>query len=195
MDKEHLPRLVGELYRVVGELEAMFPGRHFTPDGHLVGSLGECLAAYHYGLDLLRASSPGVDAVKDGREIEIKATQGKSVGLRSGPEHLLVLKLDREGGFAEIYNGPGKVVWREFEGKPKPSNGQYQISVKRLTQLMEAVSPPPSESGNEDRKRMSRPSSAQKTAFSLPQSTVGASGDPEGPSGWASIKVLRPEVA
>ncbi|WP_026340931.1 hypothetical protein [Thioalkalivibrio sp. AKL10] len=141
MDKEHLPRLVGELYRVVGELEAMFPGRHFTPDGHLVGSLGECLAAYHYGLDLLRASSPGVDAVKDGREIEIKATQGKSVGLRSGPEHLLVLKLDREGGFAEIYNGPGKVVWREFEGKPKPSNGQYQISVKRLTQLMEAVSP------------------------------------------------------
>ncbi|WP_018948452.1 hypothetical protein [Thioalkalivibrio sp. ALMg11] len=141
MDKEHLPKLVGELYRVVGELEAMFPGRHFTPDGHLVGSLGECLAAYHYRLDLLRASSPGVDAVKDGREIEIKATQGTRVGLRSGPEHLLVLKLDREGGFEEIYNGPGKVVWREFEGKPRPSNGQYQISVKRLTQLMAAVSP------------------------------------------------------
>ena len=141
MDKEHLPKLVGELYRVVGELEAMFPGRHFTPDGHLVGSLGECLAAYHYGLDLLRASSPGVDAVKDGREIEIKATQGTRVALRSGPEHLLVLKLDREGGFAEIYNGPGRVVWREFEGKPRPSNGQYQISVRRLTQLMAAVSP------------------------------------------------------
>ncbi len=141
MDKEHLPKLVGELYRVVGELEAMFPGRHFTPDGHLVGSLGECLAAYHYGLDLLRASSPGVDAVKDGREIEIKATQGTRVGLRSGPEHLLVLKLDREGGFEEIYNGPGKFVWREFEGKSRPSNGQYQISVARLIQLMQNVPP------------------------------------------------------
>ncbi|AKJ95333.1 hypothetical protein TVD_08150 [Thioalkalivibrio versutus] len=141
MDKEHLPKLVGELYRVVGALEAMFPGRHFTPDGHLVGSLGECLAAYHYGLDLLRASSPGVDAVKDGREIEIKATQGTRVALRSGPEHLLVLKLDREGGFAETYNGPGKFVWREFEGKPRPSNGQYQIPVARLIQLMQNVPP------------------------------------------------------
>lgn len=141
MDREHLPRLVGELYRVVGELEAMFPGRHFTPDGHLVGSLGECLAAYHYGLELLRASSPGVDAVKDGREIEIKATQGTRVGLRSGPEHLLVLRLDREGGFSEVYNGPGEIVWRQFERKPKPSNGQYQISVSRLTELMRLVPP------------------------------------------------------
>ncbi|ADC71649.1 conserved hypothetical protein [Thioalkalivibrio sp. K90mix] len=141
MDKKHLPSLMADLYRVVRELETMFPGRHFTPDGHLVGSLGECLAAYHYGLDLLRASSPGVDAVKDGREIEIKATQGTRVGLRSGPEHLLVLRLDRGGGFAEIYNGPGEIVWREFEGKRKPSNGQYQISVARLTQLMQNVSP------------------------------------------------------
>lgn len=53
MNKERLPQLVAELYRVVNELEAMFPGRHFTPDGHLVGSLGECLAAHHYGLQLL----------------------------------------------------------------------------------------------------------------------------------------------
>lgn len=80
MNKERLPLLIAELYRVVSELEAMFPGRHFTPDGHLVGSLGECLAAYHYGLELLPASSPGVDAVCDGRHVEIKATQGSRVG-------------------------------------------------------------------------------------------------------------------
>lgn len=111
MDRERLPELITDLYRIVGELEAMFPGRHFTPDGHLVGSLGECLAAYHYGLELLPASSPGVDAVKDARKIEIKATQGQRVSLRSSPEHLLVLRLNREGGFSEMYNGPGDIVW------------------------------------------------------------------------------------
>jgi hypothetical protein len=30
----------------------MFPGGHFTPDGHMVGSIGEAIAAYHYGIDL-----------------------------------------------------------------------------------------------------------------------------------------------
>ena len=35
--------LVKQLYITVNELEVMFPGRHFTPDGHMVGSLGECL--------------------------------------------------------------------------------------------------------------------------------------------------------
>jgi hypothetical protein len=57
VDRDRLPELVKELYRTVGELEAMFPGRHFTPDGHLVGSLGEGLVAHHYNLELKR----GVD--------------------------------------------------------------------------------------------------------------------------------------
>lgn len=61
MDQQKLPELINDLYRIVAELETMFPGRHFTPDGHLVGSLGECLAACHYGLELMPASSPGVD--------------------------------------------------------------------------------------------------------------------------------------
>jgi len=42
---ERVPDLVGRLYEIVSELEALFPGRHFTPDGHLVGSLGEVMAA------------------------------------------------------------------------------------------------------------------------------------------------------
>ena len=119
----------------------MFPGRHFTPDGHLVGSLGECLGAYHYGLELLPASSHGADAVKNGLKIEIKATQGKCVALRSEPEHLLVLRLDRKGGFSEVYNGPGDIVWKEFQRKTRPSNGQFQISLKRLEALMQDIPP------------------------------------------------------
>ena len=140
LNTQGIPGLVVDLYRIVGELEAIFPGRHFTPDGHLVGSLGECLAGYDYGLELTTASTTGVDAVKDGRQIEIKATQRNRVALRSEPEHLLVLKLDRKGSWQEIYNGPGNLVWAELKDKPRPSNGQYQISLNRLNVLMMDVS-------------------------------------------------------
>lgn len=43
MDHDKFQHLVKSLYSIVEDLEEMFPGRHFTPDGHMVGSLGECL--------------------------------------------------------------------------------------------------------------------------------------------------------
>jgi len=45
---DRVPRLVGRLYEIVSELEELFPGRHFTLDGHIVGSLGDLLAQYRY---------------------------------------------------------------------------------------------------------------------------------------------------
>jgi hypothetical protein len=36
-----IPELMEKLYRVGDELEDLFPGRPFTPDGHLVGSHAE----------------------------------------------------------------------------------------------------------------------------------------------------------
>lgn len=48
IDHKRLRALVRDLYTTVNELESMFPGRHFTPDGHMVGSLGECLMVDTY---------------------------------------------------------------------------------------------------------------------------------------------------
>ena len=139
MDTDRLPSLVSDLYQIVDELEEMFPGRHFTPDGHLVGSLGEALVAYHYGLDLLTASEKGRDAVKDGVSIEIKATQGSRVAFRHEPEHAIVIKIHTDGTFSEIYNGPGDLVWAQFKERNLPSNGQYQIAISRLKSLQKSV--------------------------------------------------------
>ena len=56
------------MYEIVNELEQHFPGRHFTLDGHIVGSLGEVLAEYRYDLELFTASAERHDAkTKDGR--------------------------------------------------------------------------------------------------------------------------------
>lgn len=134
------PDLIQQLYSIVKKLERRFKGRHFTLDGHLVGSIGEVMAEYHYGLKLARASTKGYDATtRDGRRVEIKTTQGKQVGLRSRPAHLVVLKLTDKGQIEEIYNGPGQPVWSHVGQKQK--NGQRPISVTKLRQLMKVVPP------------------------------------------------------
>ncbi len=129
------------LYGVVEDLGKMFPGRPFTPDGHMVGSIGEVLASYHYGVELYDPSHKGHDGIAGGKSVEVKITQGGRVALRSEPEHLLVLKLHSDGSFDEIYNGKGSRVWSQFDPAKKPSNGQYQISLPRLKAIMETVPP------------------------------------------------------
>ena len=52
MDTTRFPELIRSIYRVVDELESMFPGRHFTPDGHMVGGIGEAIAKHYYGVNL-----------------------------------------------------------------------------------------------------------------------------------------------
>lgn len=140
MNHEKFKRLVAQLYRTVNDLEDMFPGRHFTPDGHMVGSIGECLVADAYNLTLENASNKGFDArTHDGTQVEIKATQATSVSFRSEAQHVIAIKILPDGTFVEIYNGPGDIIWKQFLGKKLPTNGQYQISVNKLMQLNASV--------------------------------------------------------
>lgn len=137
--EEQVASLVKRLYEIVGELGTLFPGRKFTPDGHLVGSIGEVLAATRYQLELLPASAKTHDARDSaGRWVQIKATQGSSVGISSEPDFLLVLKLNKDGQIEEVYNGPGKPAW-EATGKGSRT-GQRPISLRKLKTLMQSVS-------------------------------------------------------
>ena len=135
---EDVPDLVCQLYSLVAQFEALFPGRRFTPDGHLVGSIGEVIAAHRYGLELLPHSARGHDACSaSGTLVEIKATQGSSVALREQPTHLIVLHLSKLGQAAEVYNGPGASVWEAAGAMQR--NGQRPISLSRLRKLMQVV--------------------------------------------------------
>jgi len=140
LDHKKFRTLIKQLYSTVAELEEMFPGRHFTPDGHMVGSIGECLVADAYNLELLTASNKGYDALSSsGKKVEIKATQSNRAAFRHEPEYAIVIKINQDGTFEEIYNGPGKLIWSQFDGKSLPSNGQYSISLNKLRKLNSTV--------------------------------------------------------
>ncbi|MCW5729987.1 MAG: hypothetical protein KIT20_04460 [Alphaproteobacteria bacterium] len=129
--------LVRLLFSVVDELESLFPSRRFTPDGHLVGSLGEAIAAYIYGLELLPASTKTHDARQPGpggRLVQVKLTTGdKGFSIYDKPEHLIALRLIRRVSIVEVFNGPGALAWT-CAGKEQ-KNGQRSLPLRKLEEL------------------------------------------------------------
>lgn len=131
---EMLAQKIRALYALTQELEDLLPGRHYTPDGYLIGSIGEAWAAKQYGLTLLPANAEKHDAqTSDGRMVQIKVTQTNRIGLRSEPKWLLVLQLNADGYFSPVYNGPGAPVWKAC-GKMQ-TNGQCSIALSTLRRL------------------------------------------------------------
>ncbi len=133
-----MTQLLEELYAASAKLEDIFPGRKFTLDGHLVGSIGEVIAAYMFDLKLAPASNQGHDAVApDGRQVEVKLTQRTSVAMRHEPKHLVALHRPKGGPVRVIFNGPGKAAW-DAAGKMQ-KNGQRSIGIARLTLLNKTI--------------------------------------------------------
>ena len=137
-DPQRLPQLLASLYRVIDELEAMFPVRRFTPDGRMVDSLGVALGAYHYGITLHQDPETPHDGFIGSRQVQIRATQGDTVLISTEPEHLIVLRMSRDGTFEECFNGPGSIVWNLVSAKPLPKSGQHKVRLSQLRALMKS---------------------------------------------------------
>jgi hypothetical protein len=128
-----LPKPVGDIYRAVAELTSAYPGRKFTPDGHLVGSIGEVVAAKALGLTLYPGSHPGHDAYDAKGDVQIKTTAAQSISLYDTCVRLVVLKIVSPEEAEIVYDGPGKPAWSAAGAKQK--NGQRRISIAKLRKL------------------------------------------------------------
>lgn len=128
---------VQKLVEIVAELEAEFPGRHFTLDGHLVGSIGEVMAAYYYGIELYRASAEIHDGEIEGRKVQIKISQQDDIVINHEPDYLIVLYMKKNGSIYEVYNGPGKLPWDS--ASKKDSHNNRHMRVNKLMELDKAV--------------------------------------------------------
>ncbi len=132
-----LPKQVETILNAIDELENEFPGRRFTMDGHMMGSIGEVIAAKTFGLQLLPASSKGHDAICATRgQVQIKITgiRGKRV-IFNQPEcdYLIVLKITSRTTATLLYDGPGKPVCDQLCGPT--SKGQYSIAINTIRKI------------------------------------------------------------
>ena len=122
--KEKVQQLIG----IVKELEKDFPGRHFTLDGHLVGSIGEVMASYFYGIELYAASAVAHDGEIEGKKVQVKITQQEDVVINHEPEYLIALYLNKNGEVYEIYNGPGKEPWDSASKRDSHNNRHMRVN-------------------------------------------------------------------
>ncbi len=126
-----------QLLKIVKNLETSFPGRRFTLDGHLFGSIGEVLAKYYYGIELAPTGTKTHDGTIDGKNVQIKITQATSVDISDRCDYLLVLYLNKEEcKVYEVYNGPGDVVLRN---RTKVNAVWYNRSVLQLSALDKTI--------------------------------------------------------
>ncbi len=127
-----------KLLAIINELENSFPGRRFTLDGHLFGSIGEVLAKYYYGIELAPTGTKTHDGMIDGKNVQIKITQACSVDITDFCDYLLVLYLNKkECKVYEVYNGPGDVA---LKNRKKLKSGWYNRSILQLSELGKTIS-------------------------------------------------------
>lgn len=124
---------VQKLIGIVNELETEFPGRHFTLDGHLVGSIGEVMAAYYYGIELYTASAVAHDGEVNGKRVQIKISQQDNIVINHEPDYLIVLYLNKGGDIYEVYNGLGAEPWKA--ASKVDSHNNRHMMVNKLMEL------------------------------------------------------------
>ena len=141
-ERIRLPEAVAAIYRAVAQLEAEYPERKFTPDGHLVGSLGEVIAAKKLGLKLYPADHAGHDGYDETRggkgrgDVQIKMTAVNSISMYSSCERLVVLKVISPEEAEIVYDGPGGPAWAAAAKQQK--NGQRVVRLSKLRALSPA---------------------------------------------------------
>lgn len=131
-----LPEPVSRIYEATAELERLYPGRKFTLDGHLVGSIGEVIAAEVLGLTLYPMSRPGHDAYDANGDVQIKMTGGNSVAMYATCDRLVVLRVVSPQEAEIVYDGPGAPAWERAGTMGK--NGQRVVSLSRLRAIQAA---------------------------------------------------------
>jgi hypothetical protein len=133
-----LPPAVARIYEAVADLGRCYPGRSFTPDGHLVGSIGEVIAADALGLTLLPPSQPGHDA-RDAscRLVQIKMTAGRSIAMYADCDRLVVLRVLSPHEAEIVYDGDGAPAWANAGKMAK--NCQRTIRLAKLRAIADAA--------------------------------------------------------
>ena len=130
------------LYLSVVKLQAAFPDKPFTPDGRMVGDIGEAIAALQYDVILdkkLRKhwDSYLIDALGKKHEVQVKTTQKNETYLKKPPHegYLIVFKVFSNGKWECCYEGKIMRVWHSLANQQPDSTGAKFIQLERLRRL------------------------------------------------------------
>lgn len=130
------------IFEGIARLQTEFRSRKFTIDGRLVGDIGEVVAELDYDIQLDGVSRPGHDAqTSDGRQVQIKATFKDSLTFRKCPDYYLGFKLNPDGTYEEVFNGPGRILLDRYKTRKGIGVQLLSFPVGELRKLSQLVDP------------------------------------------------------
>jgi hypothetical protein len=118
MDATEFKHKIAEIYRIADELGDAFGIDTCTPDGHLLGAIGQIAAKIGFGLEFRSEEEEHNCTWSDGSRkinVQVRCTGHGNIALRRKPEHLIALEITPKGQIRVLFNGPGEVVWDRIE--------------------------------------------------------------------------------
>jgi len=139
-DNEIIKEALAKIFDGINQLRSALPIKEFTIDGRLVGDIGEVLVQRDYDVTLYDKLVEGYDGkTSDGRLVQIKATFKNSLTFTKIPDYYLGIRINEDGTYVEIFNGPGKVIEDRYGHRKDFGKKQLSFPNSVLRELSENV--------------------------------------------------------
>ena len=141
MDVKKFKEMISAIYDIANKLGREFNITTCTPDGHLLGAIGQIAAKIAFGLKFGSDMEEHNCTWSDGKrnlDIQVRCTGRGSVAIRKEPKYLIALEISETGKIYLLYNGPGEYVWERIKHQRQP---QKSASRNQLKNAKMEVSP------------------------------------------------------
>ncbi len=151
MNASEFKNKIALIYQTASELGSEFNITTCTPDGHLLGAIGQIAAKIAFGLNF-GSNVKGHNCTYSDQNriinIQVRCTGRGSIALRKEPEYLIALEISESGRIYLLYNGPGNFVWEKIKNQKQPQKyasknqlkgAQSEVSVKAQIPIEEKI--------------------------------------------------------
>ncbi len=130
-----IQHILSSIFASQKALQALAPEFRWSGLGNLLGDFGELVAIDHYGLNKAQSGSGNYDAsTRDGKSVQIKTNHAANqIGFRGSADLLLVIGVNEDGSWEEIYYGDFEIVKKESRFSER--DNKQMIAISKLKSL------------------------------------------------------------
>jgi len=132
---QSIQHILASIFASQRALKLLAPEFNWAGLGNLLGDFGELVAIDHYGLKKAPRGSDGFDAITpDGKKVQIKTNYAASqIGFRGVSELMLVVGVNNDGSWEELYFGPFEHV--KAQARFSARDNKHMIAISKLKQI------------------------------------------------------------
>lgn len=127
--------ILATIFAAQKALKTLAPEFKWAGLGNLLGSFGELVAIDHYGLTKSKSGADEYDALtSDGKRVQIKTNySAKQIGFRGEADLMLVIKVNDDGSWEEVYYDDFKLV--KEKARYSARDNKHMIAISKLRSI------------------------------------------------------------